>query len=103
MIGPMPSGTYTSTTAPNEGTSWEHLEKGKTYRVAIEFTDTDRDIHPEGEEWTFLGYSHNRFDDALSLFVTFDGNQEWHIPLQYPEQAGVLDGLGYYMVPVKEL
>ena len=31
-----------------------YLEPGTRYRVIKAFTDHDRDVHPVGEEWTFL-------------------------------------------------
>lgn len=99
MIGPFPAGFYTSHHSSNTGDKWEHLVAGKTYVVSREFIDNDRQVHPVGERWKFLGYSYNRFDEGLSLFVTLDGEQEWHIPLEntVEEQQSLLDSLNAYI------
>lgn len=103
MIGPFPKGKYTSRSAANEGRKWEHLEAGKKYRVIREFEDNSRHLHAAGETWTFLGYSYNQWDEGLSLFVSLDDEQEWHLPLQNgaDEQGSVLDALRGYMEEVQ--
>lgn len=65
------------------------------YRVATAFRDFDGDEHAVGEAWTFVGYSFLPHDDGLSLFVSVDGRDEWHIRMQWrPEAQGpVLDSL----------
>jgi len=91
MIGPLPSGTYTGKAAANDRSCWENLEAGKFYHVTREFFDSDQDIHQIGETWKFLGCSFNEYDEGLSLFVTFDNLNEWHIHLQHaPDEQGVL-------------
>jgi hypothetical protein len=96
MIGPLPSGTYTG---PHCGTRWESLEAGKSFLVVKEFKDSDQDVHPVGESWKLLGCTYNKYDEVLSLFVTFNNGQEWHIPLRHsPDEQGViLDNLADFI------
>lgn len=72
---------------------------GKKYHVIREFRDYDCEVHPVGENWTFMGYSFLAYEDGLSLFVSLDGKQEWHFRMQWrPEQQGaVLDDLASYI------
>ena len=67
-----------------------------------EFTDFDREIHPVGEEWVFIGTAFLPYDDGRSLFVSADGTREWHIRMQdrEEEQRGILDTLYEYVVAV---
>lgn len=97
--GPQPLGTWSNLKAQNCGKSHEFLQAGKRYQVIKEFSDYDRDIHPPGEEWLFMGYSFLPYDDGMSFFVSFDGKREWHIRLQWrPEEQGpVLDKLIEYV------
>jgi len=69
--------------------------------VAKAFRDFDGDDHPEGERWIFLGHNFLPYDEGLSLFVSLDGRQEWHIRMhRTPEDQGpVVDALGEYVVP----
>jgi hypothetical protein len=100
MIGNgAPNGTYT---AHGVGYAYNMLLPGRRYRVVKEFRDFDREIHPVGEEWTFLGTAFLPYDDGRSLFVSFDGVREWHIRMQdrAEEQRGILDDLGAYLVEV---
>lgn len=99
MYGPQPLGKWSSIAAPNSGRRLDFLCAGKRYRVMREFVDFDNDIHPRGEEWTFLGYSYLPYDDGTSLFVSLDGVHEWHIRLQgHPDQqADVLNNLEQYL------
>ncbi len=78
------------------------LEAGTRYRVIKAFTDHDRDVHPEGEEWTFLRSSFVPYHSGMSWFVSFDGVAETHIRLQsIPEEQGeILDNLADYLVAV---
>ena len=77
------------------GHAFGPLEPGARYAVIVPFVDHDRDRHEIGESWTFLGHNFLPYDDGLSLFVSLDGEQEWHIRLQWrpEEQADVIDGL----------
>jgi hypothetical protein len=78
------------------------LEPGRRYRVVKAFTDHDRDVHPEGEEWTFLRSAFVPYHSGLSWFVSFDGVQETHIRLQTTaeEQGPIVSNLADYLVPV---
>ncbi len=78
------------------------LIPGRRYRVRKSFTDYDQDEHPSGESWVYLGFNFLPYDDGLSLFVSLDGEQEWHIRLQWrPEQQGlIIDNLVDYVVAV---
>ena len=100
MTGPgSPKGTYS---CHGVGFPYRHLEKGKRYRVIKAFTDYDGQEHPVGEEWTYLGTAFLPYDDGRSLFVSRDGEREWHIRMQDrpEEQAGILDALHEYVVAV---
>ena len=79
-----------------------YLEPGTRYRVIKAFTDHDRDIHPVGEEWTFLRSAFVPYHSGRSWFVTFDNVEEKHIRLQGipEEQSEVLDNLAEYLVAV---
>jgi hypothetical protein len=92
MIGPQPKGHWTSRL---QRQPFKHLAVGKRYRVTKEFVDFDGDLHPSGESWTFLGQNFLPYDDGLSLFVSLDGEREWHIRMQWrPEaQAAIIDDL----------
>jgi len=89
-----------------EGLATEHqfLVAGRQYRVLEPFKDHDGDVHPAGETWVFLGYAFAPYDDGLSLFVSTDGDQEWHIRMQCrPEQQGpTLDALSEYLAEPTE-
>ena len=78
------------------------LEPGQRYRVIKAFTDHDRDVHPEGEEWTFLRSAFVPYHSGLSWFVSLDGVQETHIRMQaIPEEQGpILNSLAEYLVAV---
>jgi hypothetical protein len=92
MIGPRPNGQWMSRLRPQP---FKHLAVGQRYRVIRGFVDFDGDHHPVGEVWTFLGQNFLPCDDGLSLFVSLDGEREWHIRMQWrPEaQAAVIDSL----------
>ncbi|MDH7974008.1 DUF3601 domain-containing protein [Sphingomonas sp. AR_OL41] len=100
MIGPFAQGHWT---ALNGNGSFQGLIVGGQYVVSAPFTDFDGDTHPAGEAWTFLGSAFQPHDDGLSLFVSLDGRQEWHIRLQWqPEaQAEIIDNLGRYVQSAK--
>jgi len=76
------------------------LHPGHSYRVTQAFRDYDGTIHPLGEQWTYLGYNFLPYDDGLSLFVSLDGEQEWHIRMQLrPEEQGpIVHDLSLYVV-----
>ena len=94
----MPAGHWTPGDAPNQSRSYQHLHAGRRYRVARAFTDYDRDAHPAGEAWTFVGVSHAPYDGGTSLFVE-RGGQQWQIRLQWDdEQGSVLERLAEHIV-----
>jgi hypothetical protein len=100
VTGPFATGKYTGTVLPGKKKNWGHLEPGSRYRVVRDFTDYDQDPHPAGEVWLFLGYSYHPMDAGLSLFVSFDGEREWLIPLQggTDQQGAVMDYLEQYIM-----
>jgi hypothetical protein len=79
-----------------------NLEAGRRYRVIKAFTDHDREVHPEGEEWTFLRSAFVPYHSGLSWFVSCDGAQEKHIRMQSTseEQGYVVNNLAEYLVAV---
>lgn len=95
--GGSPKGTYTN---HGVGHAWQHMVPGKRYRVVKAFTDFDRQEHPVGEEWFFVGTAFLPYDDGRSIFVSLDGDREWHIRMQdRPEEQGpILDKLHEYVV-----
>jgi uncharacterized protein DUF3601 len=78
------------------------LEAGRRYRVIKAFTDHDRDVHAQGEEWTFLRSAFVPYHSGLSWFVSFDGVQETHIRMQTTpeEQGSIVSNLAEYLVAV---
>jgi hypothetical protein len=62
----------------------------------------NRDPHPKGGEWTFLRSAFVPYHCGMSWFVSFDGVQETHIPMQStPEEQGyILSNLAEYLVAV---
>jgi hypothetical protein len=98
MIGSgAPQGHYTGHTGKH---AYGPLRPGVRYRVIQAFTDFDRQVHPVGEEWSYLGTAFLPYDDGRSLFVSLDGVGEWHIRMQdRPEEQGpILDNLNAYVV-----
>lgn len=93
-----PKGVYTN---HGVGHAWRHLEPGKRYRVIKAFKDFDGQKHPVGEEWTYLGTAFLPYDDGRSIFVSLDGEREWHIRMQdrAEEQGPILDSLHEYVGP----
>jgi Domain of unknown function (DUF3601) len=93
-----PKGSYTN---HGVGNSWRHLEAGKRFRVIKAFKDFDGQEHPVGEEWTYLGTAFLPYDDGRSIFVSLDGEREWHIRMQdrAEEQGPILDRLHEYVGP----
>jgi hypothetical protein len=98
MYGPMPKGHWTGHLPIGP---FKHLEVGARYVVAREFVDHDKDVHPVGETWTYLGHNFVPYHDGLSLFVSLDGVNEWQIRLQWipEEQAAVIDALEDHVHP----
>ncbi len=76
-------------------TPFRHLECGRRYRVAIAFVDFDRERHEVGDEWVYLGTNFAPHDDGRSLFISLDGEHEWHIRMRDTpdEQGPILDAL----------
>ena len=99
MYGPSPRGHWSRHGSGN----YESLHVGKRYRVSREFVDFDRVPHTVGEEWTFLGHNYLPYDAGLSLFVSLDDAQEWHIRMQdYPEeQQAIIDNFSTYLCEVE--
>ncbi|MCB8879676.1 DUF3601 domain-containing protein [Acidisoma cellulosilytica] len=66
---------------------------GCRYAVIQPFKDYDGGCHAIGERWVFLGANFLPYEDGRSLFVSLDGQREWHIRLQSrPEAQGpILD------------
>jgi len=95
-----PKGTYTQHHGIGHG--FHHMEPGKRYRVIKAFTDFDRQEHPVGEEWTYLGTAFLPYDDGRSLFVSLDGTCEWHIRMQdrAEEQGPILDRFHEYVASI---
>jgi len=101
--GPPPLGHWSSRSNTSDyGDPPNVLCVGRRYRVRRAFTDHDRDVHPVGEEWTFLGHAFLPYHDGLSWFVSFDGAHEWHIRMQCrpEEQASIVYNLSEYLEPV---
>ncbi len=96
MHGPEPRGHWT---APHLGGSFKHLIPGRHYEVRADFNDFDGAQHRSGERWTYLGHAFLPHDDGLSLFISLDGQSEWHIRLQWrpDEQGPVIDRLNDYI------
>jgi hypothetical protein len=99
MFGPCPAGHWTG--LPSTQQDFMHLRLGQPYRVVQRFVDFDGAAHEVGESWTFLGKSFAPYDDGLSLFVSLDGTQEWHIRLcWHPQYQGpIIDSLESYFSP----
>lgn len=99
MYGPEPIGHWSKYKRPDIDSSHGILKAGKKYVVVKEFPDFEKDLHPVGETWTFIGCSFSPYDDGLSLFVSFDDLQEWQIRMQWrPEEQGpIIDNFESYM------
>ena len=91
-----PKGTYSSR---GVGHGYAHMVPGKRYRVVKEFVDFDHQVHPVGETWWYVGTAFLPYDDGRSIFVSLDGDREWHIRMQdrVEEQGPVLDKLWEYV------
>lgn len=97
MIGPKPAGFWTG--ALGAPSAIGPLAPGVRYRVVRPFVDFDRGEHAVGETWVFRGCSFAPHDDGLSLFVSLDADDEWHIRMQWidDQQGAVLDALAEYV------
>jgi hypothetical protein len=75
------------------------LIAGQRYCVRQEFTDYDRQVHPVGETWVFIGTHFLPYEDGLTLHVQANG-----LPMVYrlqwrpEEQAHLLDNFAQYVV-----
>jgi len=100
MIGPKPKNSWRVAWENSEPT-FLCLVRGRRYRVVKTFADFDGDLHRVGESWIFLGRNFLPYEDGLSLFVSLDGDQEWHIRMRWtPEEQGpIIDALGEYLAP----
>lgn len=69
-----------------------HLEQEQPYKVIKEFIDYDKEVHPVGESWIYIGTAFLPYEDGLSLFVKKD-NVETTYRLQWrkEEQAYIID------------
>ncbi|SRR5579871_660094 len=103
MKGPYPIGTCVPHQRADE-TPWEgpHAARGQRYRVVKAFIDADGDHHAIGEEWMFLYSTFSRFDEILTLFIRWDSNDEWGLPLSWdqPANADVIDNFSSYAAPI---
>ncbi|UAJ12678.1 DUF3601 domain-containing protein [Glacieibacterium megasporae] len=99
MIGPFEHGHCSANGAKH---SFGSMIVGGRYVVAAPFADFDGDVHPIGEAWTFLGAAFLPYEDGQSLFVSLDGEREWHIRLQWRTEAQgeTLDHFDAYVQPV---
>jgi hypothetical protein len=90
MITPLPTGNFM------------HLVSGHRYIVVQAFIDFDRDNHPVGETWTFIGSAFLPYDDGLSLFVETDASLR-HIRMQWreEEQGPIIDRLDQFIAAKK--
>ena len=100
MFGPKQRGNWRRAWENSEQT-FLSLQRGRRYRVVKPFSDFDGDLHSVGETWVFLGQNFLPYEDGLSLFVSLDGDQEWHIRMRCtPEDQGaIIDSLHEYVTP----
>jgi hypothetical protein len=68
--------------------------------VARAFVDFDGGTHAVDESWWYNGASYSAYHEGLSLFVSLDGDQEWHLRLSdRPEDQGpIIAALAEYLV-----
>jgi hypothetical protein len=99
MYGPRPAGFWARASAAKP---FKHLVPGQRYAVTRPFIDYDGDAHPLGETWWYRGYNYSAYDSGLSLFVSVDGKDEWHIRLEDRDggQLEVVRALEQYLTPV---
>ena len=101
MTGPLPHGHWRDAWE-NSADEFQGLRRRRWYRVVKEFSDFDGDVHPEGETWLFLGHNFLPYEDGLSLFISLDGHQEWHIRMRWTseDQGLVIDAMQQYLTLV---
>jgi hypothetical protein len=89
-------------TTPLPTRDFMHLVSGQHYVVVQAFTDFDRDEHPVGETWAFIGSAFLPYDDGLSLFVETDTGLR-HIRMQWreEEQGPVINRLDQFVAAKK--
>jgi Domain of unknown function (DUF3601). len=82
--------------------SYYFLRPGTRYRVVRAFADYDGQVHPEGEEWVFVGTSFLPYDDGLSVFVKDADGQQHQIRMQWRDEAQgpVIDHFSEYLEAV---
>ena len=81
--------------------NFHHLVIGRRYEVVKPFADFDRREHAVGETWRFEGHTFLPYDDGLSLYVSFDGDDLVQFRMRWtPEDQGqVVDALEDYIQP----
>ena len=89
-------------TTPLPTRDFTHLVSGNRHIVVQAFADFDRDHHPVGETWTYIGSAFLPYDDGLSLFVETDAGTR-HIRMQWREdqQGPIIDRLDQYVQLVR--
>jgi hypothetical protein len=91
MVGPRPSGFWTQHGGQPDRGPFGPLQIGRRYRVTTAFVDYDDAPHPVGELWRFVGWNYSAYDNGLSVFVSLDDHDEWHIRLlDYPDAQGAI-------------
>lgn len=100
MVGPCPKGYWTRAVG---AAPFRHLVPGQRYRVVRAFVDFDGCTHPVDETWQYTGSNYSAYHEGLSLFVSLDGESEWHIRLSdRPEDQGsIIAALEAYVVLTK--
>ena len=69
-----------------------NLEQEQSYRVIKEFTDYDKEVHPIGETWIYIGTTFLPYEDGLSLFVMRDGTRlMYRLQWRKEEQADIIE------------
>ena len=75
------------------------LIPGKHYRVVKEFVDYDRQPHPVGEAWEFVGTNFLPYEDGLTLHVLRHGLPVTYRLQQRPEeQASLIENFTDFVV-----
>jgi Fe-S cluster assembly iron-binding protein IscA len=103
MTGPFPLGSLTVGELP-QIFEVGRVVRGGHYRVTRPFTDFDGTLHPQGEEWSYIGSWFERDNDHFTLCVRSDSGLEWAIELgcnrRHPDQADVITNFLEYFAPV---
>jgi len=75
-----------------------NLEQEQPYRVIKEFKDYDKEVHPAGETWIYIGTAFLPYEDGLSLFVKKDDVQiMYRLQWRKEEQADIIDNFKDYV------